>query len=156
MAYTEIMERNGNKYYYRTISLRNNDKVSKKREYLGKNLDEYTLTKKEKESDIFLAKIRKETKKKRILKKLSAVIIKVLKKYSIRQAGIFGSYAKGEQNKKSDIDILIAPSKPLGFKFARIKIELEKKLRKEVDLLTYNSLNSLIKSKVLNEEVRIL
>lgn len=34
-------------------------------------------------------------------------IRKILKKNRVVRAGIFGSYARGEQKKKSDIDVLI-------------------------------------------------
>ena len=47
MAYTEVKERNGIKYYYRAKSIRNGKKVSKVRVYLGKNLGEYELLLKE-------------------------------------------------------------------------------------------------------------
>jgi len=47
MAYTEIKERNGIRYYYRAKSVRNGKKVSKVRVYLGKNLGENELLLKE-------------------------------------------------------------------------------------------------------------
>ncbi|KHO50976.1 MAG: hypothetical protein QT05_C0047G0025 [archaeon GW2011_AR13] len=34
-------------------------------------------------------------------------IARILKNYGVVRAGIFGSYARGEQKKDSDIDILI-------------------------------------------------
>lgn len=34
-------------------------------------------------------------------------ITPILREYRVTKAGIFGSYARGEQNKKSDIDILV-------------------------------------------------
>ena len=34
-------------------------------------------------------------------------IVPILKTYKVTKAGIFGSYARGEQNKRSDVDILI-------------------------------------------------
>jgi Fic family protein len=54
MPYTEIQERNGKKYYYRVQSVREGNKVSKKRVYLGVNLENKTITKKEKSADIEL------------------------------------------------------------------------------------------------------
>ena len=41
------------------------------------------------------------------LNKMKPKIVKVLKKHGIKKAGVFGSYARGEQKKKSDVDILI-------------------------------------------------
>ena len=51
MAYTEIKEKNGRKYYYRAKSVKINKKTAKKRIYLGVNLNEKELKKKEKEAD---------------------------------------------------------------------------------------------------------
>lgn len=54
MAYTEIKQRNSKKYYYRVLSLRNGERVQKKREYLGVDLQKQELQNKEKEADIRL------------------------------------------------------------------------------------------------------
>lgn len=54
MPYTEIQERNGKKYYYRVQSVRKGDKVSKKRVYLGKDLEKKEIEQKEHEADIEL------------------------------------------------------------------------------------------------------
>ena len=65
------------------------------------------------------------------IKKIKKIIMPILKKNKIKKAGIFGSYARGEETKNSDIDILIETSKPLGFAFMDIQFELEKKLKKK-------------------------
>ena len=41
------------------------------------------------------------------IEKLKPEIVKLLKKHKVVRAGIFGSYARGENKKGSDIDILI-------------------------------------------------
>ena len=38
----------------------------------------------------------------------------IRKKYGVVISGIFGSYARGEQNELSDIDILVELEKPIG------------------------------------------
>lgn len=73
-------------------------------------------------------------------------------------AGIFGSYARGEQTKKSDIDILI---KVKAKKFSLLdlvglELELERVLEKKVDLLTYNGIDPLLRDSILKEEIRII
>ncbi len=90
------------------------------------------------------------------IKEIKSKIVKVLKKNKVVRAGIFGSYARGEQKKNSDIDILIKYPKGLGFGFAGIELELEDKLKKKVDLLTYNSIHPLLKERILKEEIRII
>lgn len=155
MTYTEIKERNGRRYFYRVISVRKGKKVGKKRIYLGVNLSEKSLKHKEKEAnkEIIEEEIRKN------ICRLKEIIVKILKKYKVKRAGIFGSYVRGEQKKNSDIDILIThPESPKakGFGFIRIEYDLEKALKRKVDLITYNSLSPYIKDKILKEEIRIL
>ena len=73
------------------------------------------------------------------------------------KAGIFGSYARGEQKKKSDVDILIKfKGQKSLLDHVGLQLELRKKLKKNVDVLTYHSLNPLLKNRILKEEVRIL
>jgi len=90
------------------------------------------------------------------IKEIKKKIVRILKKHGVVRAGIFGSYARGEQKKNSDIDILVELSKPLGFEFVGIQFELEEKLKKKVDLLTYKSINHLLKERILNEEIKII
>lgn len=51
MAYTEIQERNGEKYYYRVLSIRLGKKVAKKKIYMWKNLKWLELQEKENNAD---------------------------------------------------------------------------------------------------------
>ena len=95
-------------------------------------------------------------KKNNELEKLKQKIIRILKKNGIRKAGIFGSFARGENKKRSDIDILILPRKGMGFEFFGLQMELEKKLGKKVDLVSYNGISPYLKDKILSQEVRII
>ena len=88
--------------------------------------------------------------------KLKSKIIKVLKEHKVVRAGIFGSYARGEETKDSDIDILVKTYKPLGFAFMQIQFDLEDELMKKIDLLSYNAIHPLLKERILNEEIRII
>jgi uncharacterized protein len=92
------------------------------------------------------------------LKRLKPKIIEILKRHDVKRAGIFGSYARGEQKKTSDIDILIevANKKFSLLDQAGLEIELEKNLRKKVEVLTYNGINPLLKDRILKEELRII
>ena len=94
--------------------------------------------------------------KRNYIEKIKKKIIPILKKNKVVRAGIFGSYARGEQGKDSDIDILVKTSSPLGFEFIGIQFELEEKLKKKVDLLTYKSIHPLLRKRILDEEIRII
>lgn len=80
----------------------------------------------------------------------------LLKKKGIKRAGIFGSYARGEEKKGSDIDLLIEPPKNIGFELIKIELELEKATGKKIDLITYNSLSPYLKKEILSEEIKII
>ena len=155
MAFTEIKERNGKKYYYRVASFRNKNKISKKRKYLGVGISKEELILKESQADKELG-ILNNRPDKRGLEKIKSEIIRILKDNNVKKAGIFGSYAVGKDKKNSDVDIIIEPPKNMGLKFVRIQFELEDNLKKKVDLITYNSVHPLLKKRILDEEVRII
>lgn len=91
------------------------------------------------------------------LEEVKKIIIPILKRNGVVRAGIFGSYARGEATKKSDIDVLIQfKGRKSLLDLAGLEIELEEKLMKKVDVVTYNSLNPLIKEQVLKEEIEVL
>ena len=97
-------------------------------------------------------------KKKKKKSKLFIQIKNILEKYNVVKAGIFGSYARGEQKRGSDIDILI-DVKAERFSLldmAEIKMELERELKRKVDLLTYPSINPHLKEYILADEVKII
>ncbi len=62
-------------------------------------------------------------------------------KYHIVRIGIFGSYARGDADEKSDIDILVALQRPIGFDFVTLADELESLLNHRVDLVSFNAVN---------------
>jgi len=84
-------------------------------------------------------------------------IIPVLKDYGIKKAALFGSIVKGESTEDSDIDILVEmPETATLLELAALKIELEEILKKNVDILTYDSLHHLLKDKILQEQEAVL
>ena len=82
----------------------------------------------------------------------------ILKRHDVKKAAIFGSHARGEENKKSDIDILIEYKKDDKslLDLSGLKIELEEKLDKKVDVLTYDSIHPFLKDIILGEQRPIL
>jgi predicted nucleotidyltransferase len=91
------------------------------------------------------------------VEKLSGQILPVLKRFGVKKAAIFGSLARGEGGRESDVDILVEfePGKSL-LDLAGLKIELEETLGRRVDVLTYSSLPPLLKDRILKEQKPIL
>jgi len=82
-------------------------------------------------------------------------ITPILKKYDIKKAAIFGSVARGEQYITNDVDFIVETGKPMGFKFIGLKMDIEKKLGRKIDLSTYKSINPLLKKSILKNQVKI-
>jgi predicted nucleotidyltransferase len=77
-------------------------------------------------------------------------------RYQVETIGFFGSFARGEQTKKSDIDILVEFSQPNTidlFDFIDLEEFLSKKIGLKVDLVTKNALKPLIKDQILKETI---
>jgi len=75
------------------------------------------------------------------------------KKFHVKEIGIFGSYARGEESKNSDIDILVKFSNSVGWEFIDLKEYLEEILNLEVDLVTIKALKPQLKDNILQEVV---
>jgi hypothetical protein len=78
------------------------------------------------------------------------------KKYKVKEIGIFGSFVRGEQKKRSDIDILVEfEVLPDLLKFIEMERYLEKLLKKKVDLVEKTGLKPRLKEIILEEVVYI-
>jgi uncharacterized protein len=78
----------------------------------------------------------------------------VLSGFGIKDIGLFGSYAKGEQSDKSDIDILIdfIPGMENYDNYMAVYDFFESLFQNErVEIVTKNGLSPYIGSKILNE-----
>ncbi len=71
-----------------------------------------------------------------VIAKLTKAKPSLSSKYHIDNLGVFGSYTRNEQNDKSDIDILVEFSEPIGLEFVSLPDELEKILGEKVDLVS--------------------
>jgi predicted nucleotidyltransferase len=84
-------------------------------------------------------------------------VVPILKGHQTKRAAIFGSIARGEAKKNSDIDILIELPKGLSlFDFVEIQIELEEALGKKVHLTEYCTIKPAVKKQILSEAIPIL
>lgn len=78
-------------------------------------------------------------------KKLRKLKLYLKDKYKVKSIGIFGSYLKGSQNKKSDFDILVDVYDPPDlFTFIEIENFISEKLKIKVDLVMKPSLKPYI------------
>lgn len=78
------------------------------------------------------------------------------KKYQVEELRIFGSYVRKEAEEGSDVDILVAFSKPISlFTFLEVEDYLSEVLDVTVDLVPKDGLKSGIRDRVLSEAVPV-
>lgn len=75
-------------------------------------------------------------------------------RYMVKEIGIFGSVARGEQTASSDIDVVVEFSEPVGF-FSFLDLEnfLSRTLGKKIDLVTKRALKPTAKDQILKDIV---
>jgi len=75
-------------------------------------------------------------------------------KYKVKRIGVFGSFVRGEQRKRSDIDLLVEfEETPSLFEFMDLEEYLSKILGLKVDLVTKDALKPKIGEQILREVV---
>ena len=84
-------------------------------------------------------------------------ILPILKRQKVIKAAIFGSIARNETKRRSDLDLLVKLPKDASLlDLIGLKLDLEEKLSKQVDLVEYGALHPLLKEKILREQISIL
>ena len=86
------------------------------------------------------------------MKRLEAEKQDLKKNYKVKRMGVFGSMARNEHGKNSDVDILVEFEETISlFKFIELEDHLKKILRKKVDLVMKKALKPRLKRRILDE-----
>jgi hypothetical protein len=75
-----------------------------------------------------------------ILQTLRTHMPELQKKYPIGRLGVFGSYARGEADEKSDIDIAVEINGPMGLSFIAMADEIEDLFGRKTDVVPLRSI----------------
>ena len=68
---------------------------------------------------------------------ISSAVSRVLPRYDVREAYLFGSFARGEQTLDSDIDLRLAYGDSMTFgALYQLSLDLEDELGRKVDIVT--------------------
>ncbi len=77
-------------------------------------------------------------------------------RFKVKSISLFGSYVWEEQDKDSDIDILVEFDSVIDlFEFIRLENFLSEVLGRKVDLVMKDALKPRIKDRILNELVKV-
>lgn len=78
------------------------------------------------------------------------------RKYKVKEIGIFGSYVRHEQNKKSDVDVLVTFTETIDlFQFVELENYLSDLLGVKVDLVMKDGIKPRLKERILHEAVYV-
>jgi predicted nucleotidyltransferase len=92
--------------------------------------------------------------KKKISEILRSCKKEFAEQYDLLDIGVFGSVARDEIGEDSDVDVVVRISKPDLFMLVGIKNELEERLHRSVDIVTYRkNMNQFLKKRIDGEAV---
>lgn len=80
--------------------------------------------------------------KEKILKDLSEDKVELQKQFKVNKIALFGSYARGEQQPDSDVDILVDVDPSIGLDFVTLAERIEELLGVKVDLVSSRAISS--------------
>lgn len=92
-----------------------------------------------------------------VIKKLEAAAPAIRSQFGVTRIGIFGSFARGEQTKKSDVDVLVnfAEGYATLKNFVGLADHLEALFKRKVDLITVEGVDKYIRQNVEAEVIWI-
>ena len=84
-------------------------------------------------------------------------MIPIMKRFGVKKASVFGSFAEGRQKNGSDIDLLVdfEPGRSL-LDLSGLKLELESLFGREVDIVTRRAIHPLLRKAILSRQEAIM
>jgi uncharacterized protein len=91
------------------------------------------------------------------IQQVTQFAVPILKRYGVSKAALFGSIIRDEMRTDSDIDMLVQIDSDISLlEFVGLKLELEEALKKNVDLVEYDTIKPLLREYILKEQEVIL
>ena len=69
------------------------------------------------------------------MREIKEAVFETAQKHGLDKVTLFGSYARGDAQEQSDVDLVIESSRPLGFVRGQIYRELEQTFGRPVDIV---------------------
>lgn len=80
----------------------------------------------------------------------------ILKKSDVSRLYVFGSFARGEENNESDLDLIVEFNKDKSlFDVIGLQLDLEEAINRKVDLLTRGGIYHRLRERIEKESIRI-
>ena len=75
----------------------------------------------------------------------------MLRQYSVKRIGLFGSYVRNQPRRGSDVDLLVEFEKPTYDNSYDLSVSLERLFRRRIELVTHRSLSAHLRPLVERE-----
>ena len=89
------------------------------------------------------------------LTRIKEVVSGVAREYGVEKVWLFGSYARGEADKESDVDLRIEKGRLRGLQMGGFLYDIEKQLEVSVDVVTEASVSEDMRRNMSKEEIMI-
>ena len=88
------------------------------------------------------------------INEIKKIIIPIAYSYGVKRLYLFGSYAKGTANEKSDIDLLVEKGKPMSLlKLSGMRQKVQEALNLPVDLVTTTGIEDNFRKEIAGTEI---
>ena len=88
---------------------------------------------------------------------IKAAILKILKKYPVSKASLFGSFVRNQQNDASDIDILIETKQAVTlFDILNMEREIGETTKRKTDIVEFSAIKASLRENIMRDAVSIL
>ncbi len=79
-----------------------------------------------------------------------------LQQKKVTKAALFGSFARGEQNAESDIDLLIEKEGMTFFEVLQMEEDLQELTQRKIDIVEFQAIKNSLKSYIFKDLIRLI
>ena len=88
------------------------------------------------------------------INEIKKIVVPIAYSYGVNRLYLFGSYAKGTANEKSDIDLLVEKGKPMSLlKLSGMRQMVQEALNLSVDLVTTTGIKDDFRKEIAGTEI---
>ena len=86
-----------------------------------------------------------------VVHKIANMRRELAERFTVKQIGVFGSFARGNKRAESDVDIIVEFAEPTFDHYMDLKFRLEEVLQRPVDLVIADTVKPRLKSIIERE-----
>ena len=87
------------------------------------------------------------------IEEIKCAVTPICERYGVDKVCLFGSYARGEADEKSDIDLLVDGGKLVGFEWGGFYADVQEALGVELDVISRRGTRQKFLNKIAKDEV---